>query len=66
MDDRGWFHEKGSEIAAHTVMEFIGLHDIPYIFLSLNEPPHISLEEFLASPDWFCDLSSFMSNASFP
>ena len=49
-----------------TVMEFIGIHDIPYIFLFLDEPSHISLMDFLASPDQFCNISSFVPNASFP
>ena len=48
------------------VMEFIGLYDIPYIFLSPDEPLHISLAEFLASPDWFHNFSMFVPNASFP
>ena len=33
------------------VTEFVPLHDIPYIFLSPNNPPYLSIDEFLASPD---------------
>ena len=48
------------------VMEFIGMQDIPYIFLSPDNPPYLSIEEFLASLECFQDLSSFIPNASFP
>ena len=33
------------------VMEFVGLHNIPYIFLSPNSLPYLSIDEFLASPN---------------
>ena len=48
------------------VMEFVPLHDIPYIFLTPNKPPYLSIDEFLASPDRLRDLSTFIPNASFP
>ena len=48
------------------VMEFVPLHDIPYIFLSPDNPPYLSINEFLASPDRLQDLSTFVPDASFP
>ena len=47
------------------VTEFVPLHDIPYIFLSLDRGPHFSIEEFLASPDRYQDPSTFIPNSSF-
>ena len=47
-------------------MEFMLLYNIPYIFLLPDEPPHVSLKDFLAFPDQFHNLSSFVPNASFP
>ena len=49
-----------------SVMEFVGLHNIPYIFLSPNSQPYLSIDEFLASPDRDRNLSEFVPNASFP
>ena len=48
------------------VMDFVPLHDIPYIFLSLDRPPYLSIDEFLASPDRLRDQSTFIPNTSFP
>ena len=44
------------------VTEFIGLHDIPYIFLSPDSQPYLSIDEFLASPDQYWNLSGFVPN----
>ena len=51
---------------ALSVMEFIGLHDIPYIFLSSDTQPYLFIDEFLASLDQYWNLSSFIPNALFP
>ena len=48
------------------VMEFVGLHDIPYIFLSPEEPLYVSIVDFLTSLDWFHNLSTFIPDAPFP
>ena len=48
------------------VTEFVSLHDIPYIFLSPDNSPYFSIDEFLASPDRLQDQSTFVPNASFP
>ena len=48
------------------VTEFVGTWNIPYIFLSPNNPPYLSIKEFLASPERFYNLSSFVPNALFP
>ena len=48
------------------VTEFVPLHDIPYIFLSPDRAPYLSIDEFLASPDWHRDLSTFAVDSSFP
>ena len=48
------------------VTEFVPLHDIPYIFLSPDSQPYLSVEEFLASPDQQRDLSTFVPDTSFP
>ena len=48
------------------VTEFVPLHDIPYILLSPNSQPYLSIKEFLASLDQHQDLSAFVPNASFP
>ena len=34
-----------------TVTEFIGFHNIPYIFLSPDSQPYLSINEFLTSLD---------------
>ena len=47
-------------------MEFVSLHDIPYILLSPDNPPYFSIDKFLASPDQLQDQSTFIPNASFP
>ena len=44
----------------HGVTEFVPLHDIPYIFLSPDKPPYLSIDEFLASPDRHLDPSTFI------
>ena len=49
-----------------SVMEFMPLYDIPYIFLSLDTHPYLSIDKFLTSPDWYWNLSMFIPNASFP
>ena len=49
-----------------TVMEFIGLHDIPYILLSPDSQLYLSIDKFLASPDHHRNLSGFVPNTSFP
>ena len=49
-----------------TVTDFVSLHDIPYIFLSPNSQPYLSIEDFLTSPDQYRDLSTFVPNALFP
>ena len=48
------------------VTEFVPLHDIPYIFLSSDNTPYLSIDEFLASPDQHWDLSTFVAGSSFP
>ena len=48
------------------VMEFVPLHDIPYIFLSPDSQPDLSINKFLTSPDQYWNLSTFIPNASFP
>ena len=48
------------------VTEFIGLHDIPYIFLSPDTQPYLSIDKFLTSPDQYRNLSAFIPNALFP
>ena len=48
------------------VTEFVPLHDIPYIFLSPDRAPYLSIDEFLTSPDRLQDLSTFVPNTSFP
>ena len=48
------------------VMEFVPLHDIPYIFLSPDSQPYLSIDEFLASPDQYQNLSLCVPNALFP
>ena len=48
------------------VTEFVPTNDIPYIFLSPNFQPYLSIEEFLTSPNQHWDLSTFIPNASFP
>ena len=50
----------------HAVTEFVNLHDIPYIFLSPDSQPYLSIDKFLASPDRYQNLSGFIPNASFP
>ena len=47
------------------VTEFMPLHDIPYIFLSPNKAPYLSIDEFLASPDRYQDPSTFIPDSSF-
>ena len=47
------------------VTEFVPLHDIPYIFLSPDRAPYLSIDEFLASPDQHLDLSAFVPDSSF-
>ena len=47
-------------------MDFVALHDIPYIFLSPNTQPYLSIDEFLASLDLHWDLSTFIPNTSLP
>ena len=47
------------------VMEFVGLHDIPYIFLSPEEPLYVSIVDFLTSLDQFHNLSTFIPDALF-
>ena len=42
------------------VTEFVPLHDIPYIFLSPDKAPYLSIDEFLTSPDRHLDLSAFV------
>ena len=53
------------DIETLSVMEFIGLHNIPYIFLSPDEPLHVFLAKFLISPNQFCNLSFFVPLALF-
>ena len=53
-------------VKGFTVTEFVPLHDIPYIFLFPNNPPYLSIDEFLASPDQHQDLSTFAPVTSFP
>ena len=48
------------------VTEFVPLHDIPYIFLSPDQPPYLSIEEFLDSPDRYRELTSFIPNEPSP
>ena len=48
------------------VTDFVPLHDIPYIFLSPDSQPYLSVDEFLASPDQYQNLSTFVPNASAP
>ena len=48
------------------VMKFIPLHDIPYIFLSPDSQPYLSIDKFLSSPDQDQNLSTFIPNALFP
>ena len=48
------------------VTEFVPLHDIPYIFLSLDRPPYFSIDDFLAAPDQHPDLSTFVPDPPFP
>ena len=45
------------------VTEFVPLHNIPYIFLSPDSQPYLSIEEFLASPDRQRNLSTFNPTA---
>ena len=52
-------HKKGH------VTEFVPLHDIPYIFLSSDRTPYLSIDEFLASPDQHRDLSTFAPDSTF-
>ena len=52
-------------IIQNAVMEFVPLHDIPYIFLSPDRPPYLSIDEFLASPDRCADLSTFIPDSPF-
>ena len=52
--------------ARHSVTEFTPLQDILYIFLSPNKQTHLSLKDFLESPDHFCNLSTFIPNTLFP
>ena len=47
------------------VTEFVPLHDIPYIFLSPDRTPYLSIDELLASPDRHWDLSTFVIDSSF-
>ena len=47
------------------VTEFVPLHDIPYIFLSPDTPPYLSIDEFLASLDRRLDLSAFVPDSTF-
>ena len=51
--------------ASATVMEFVSLHDIPYIFLSPDSQPYLSIDEFLISPDRYWNLSTFVPNTLF-
>ena len=46
------------------VTEFVPLHDIPYIFLSSDRAPYLSIDEFLASLDRYQDLSTFVPDSS--
>ena len=46
------------------VTEFVPLHDIPYIFLSPDRLPYLSIDEFLTSPDRYLDLSAFTPDSS--
>ena len=46
------------------VTEFVPLHDIPYIFLSPDRAPYLSIDEFLAAPDRHLDLSAFIPGPS--
>ena len=48
------------------VMEFVGLYDIPHIFLSPDSQPYLSIDEFFASLDQYWNLSDFVPNALFP
>ena len=47
-----------------SVTEFVPLHDIPYILLSSDGGPYFSIDEFLASPDRYPNLSTFIPDAS--
>ena len=47
------------------VTEFVPLHDIPYIFLSPDNSPYLSIDEFLASPDQHLDPSAFIPEPLF-
>ena len=47
-------------------MEFFNPLNIPYIFLSPNCQPYLSIDEFLTSPDQYQNLSRFVPNALFP
>ena len=46
------------------VTEFVPLHDIPYILLSPDRAPYLSIEEFLASLDQYQDPSVFVPDSS--
>ena len=48
------------------VTEFVPLHDIPYIFLSPDRAPYLSIDDFLGSPDRFLDLSTFVPSPLSP
>ena len=46
------------------VMEFVPLHDIPYILLSPDGGPYFSINEFLASLDRYPNPSTFFPDTS--
>ena len=53
-------------LGGHAVTEFVPLHDIPYILLSLDRAPYLSIDEFLASPDRHLDLSAYVPDFPIP
>ena len=53
-----------ASLAPHSVTEFVPLLDIPYILLSPNGGPYLSIDKFLASPDRYLNPSAFIPDAS--
>ena len=66
INNEDWDNREDGQDEEDTVMEFIGLHNIPYIFLSPDSQPYLSIDKFLTLPDRYQNLSRFAPIGLFP
>ena len=66
INNEDWDNQEDGQDEEDTVMEFISLHDIPYIFLSPDSQLYLSIDKFLTSPDRYQNLSRFAPIGLFP